>query len=70
MTQEYAGPYIRITFDANELVQGPFTLQLPGGYTYERIYIHYIETIELSMFMPLERDDGNEYKVIPSDQFK
>lgn len=127
MTQEYDGPFIHITFDANELEHGPFTLQLPDGYTYERIYIHYIDNIELSMYMPLDRgeditfpvvnskspsilplfikdtskkadirlsiekfgqipdphyfdkafepilvtgDDGNEYNVIPSDQFK
>lgn len=127
MRQEYYGPFIHITFDANELEQGPFTIQLPDGYTYERIYIHYIDNIELSMFMPIEKseditfpvvnskspsilpllikdiskkadirltiekfgqipdahyfdkafepilvtgDDGNEYNVIPSDQFK
>lgn len=127
MTQEYHGSFIHIQFDANELPNGPTNVQLADGYTYERIYIHYIDNIELSLYMPLERgeditfpvvngkspsilpllikdtskkadirlsiekfgqipdlhyfdkafdpilvtgDDGNEYKVIPSDQFK
>lgn len=127
MTQEYYGPFIHITFEANELSHGTINIQLADGYTYERIYIHYIDNVELSMFMPLERgeditfpvdngkspsiiplfikdvskmadirlsiekfgqipdthyfdkafepilvtgDDGNEYNVIPSDQFK
>lgn len=46
MTQEYDGPFIHITFDANELEHGPFEPILVTG------------------------DDGNEYNVIPSDQFK
>lgn len=127
MTQEYHGSFIHIQFAANELAEGRTTIQLADGYTYERIYIHYIDNIELSLYMPLERgdditfpvvnskspsilpllikdiskkadirlsiekfgqipdthyfdnafepilvtgDDGNEYKVIPSDQFK
>lgn len=127
MIQEYYGAFIHIHFDANELAEGPTTIPLAAGYTYERIYIHHIDNIELSMYMPLERgeditfpvvnskspsilplfikdvsrpadirltiekfgqipdphyfdgafdpilvtgDDGNEYNVIPSDQFK
>lgn len=127
MTQEYHGSFIHIQFDANELSDGRTTIQLADGYTYERIFIHYIDNIELSLYMPLERcdditfpvvnnkspsilpllikdvsrkadirlsiekfgqipdahyfdkafepilvtgDDGNEYNVIPSDQFK
>lgn len=127
MKQEYHGSFIHIQFDANELSDGRQTIQLADGYTYERIYIHYIDNIELSMYMPLEHgeditfpvvnskspsilpllikdtskgadirltiekfgqipdphyfdkafepilvtgDDGNKYKVIPSDQFK
>lgn len=126
MTQEYHGSFIHIQFDANELSDGRTIIQLAGGYSYERIYIHYIDNVELTMYMPLERceditfpvvngkspsiipllikdtsktadirlsiekfgqipdphyfdkafepilvtgDDGNEYKVIPSDQF-
>lgn len=127
MKQEYNGSFIHIHFDANELSDGRATIQLADGYTYERIFIHYIDNIELSLYMPLERgnditftvvnskspsilpllikdiskkadirlsiekfgqipdihyfdkafdpilvtgDDGNEYNVIPSDQFK
>lgn len=64
MTQEYDGPFIHITFDANELKKGSFTLQLPDGYTYERIYIHYIDNIELSMFMPLDRGEDITFPVV------
>lgn len=127
MIQEYHGSFIHIYFDANELSDGRTTIQLPDGYTYERIFIHHIDNIELSLYIPLERgnditfsvvnskspsilpllikdiskkadirlsiekfgqipdihyfdkafdpilvtgDDGNEYNVIPSDQFK
>lgn len=127
MTHEYHGSFIHIQFAANELSDGRINIQLADGYTYEKIYIHYIDNIELSMYMPLERgeyitfpvinskspsilpllikdtskmadirlsiekfgqipddhyfdkafepilvtgDDGNEYNVIPSDQFK
>lgn len=127
MKQAYHGSYIRILFDANELTEGHTSVQLPDGYTYERIFINYIDNLELSEYMPVGRgdditfpvvnskspsilplyikdvskkadirfsiekfgqipdehyfdkafepilvtgDDGNEYKVIPSDQFK
>lgn len=49
MTQEYHGSFISIQFDANELSTGPINIQLADGYTYERIYIHYIDNIELLM---------------------
>lgn len=55
MTQEYYGSFIHITFDANEL---------SDGYTYERIYIHYIDNIELSMYMPLERGEDITFPVV------
>ena len=64
MTQEYDGPFIHITFDANELEISPFTLQLPDGYTYERIYIHYIDNIELSMYMPLKQGEDITFPVV------
>lgn len=35
MTQEYAGPFIRITFDANELSDGRTIIQLAGGYQFK-----------------------------------
>lgn len=54
MTSEYYGSFIHIHFDANELSDGHTTIQLADGYTYERIFIHYIDNIELSLYMPLK----------------
>lgn len=64
MTQEYAGPFIHITFDANELSDGRAIIQLAGGYSYERIYIHYIDNVELSMYMPLEKSEDVTFPVV------
>lgn len=64
MTQEYHGSFIHIQFDANELSEGRTTIQLADGYTYERIFIHYIDNIELSLYMPLERGDDITFPVV------
>lgn len=64
MTQEYYGSFIHIQFDANELSDGRATIQLADGYTYERILIHYIDNIELSLYMPLERGDDITFPVV------
>lgn len=64
MTQEYAGPFIHTTFDANELSDGHTIIQLAGGYSYERIYIHYIDNVELSMYMPLEKGEDITFTVV------
>lgn len=66
MRQSYHGSFIHILFDANELSEGTTTIQLPDGYTYERILIHYIENIELSLYMPLERGDDITFPVVNS----
>lgn len=66
MKQGYYGSYIHIQFEANELSDGRVTVQLVDGYTYERIYIHHIENIELSGYLPLERGDDITFPVVNS----
>ena len=124
----FYGPLISIHFDANDLPNNSTVVQLPGGYSYERIFINdllningltehmsihrgdhitfpvvnskspsrlYLHISDISKpsdikitiekfgqipdthyfdnpFRPilLTDDDGNEYNVIPSDQFK
>ena len=66
MKQEYNGSFIHIQFDANELSDGRTIIQLADGYTYERIFIHYIDNIELSLYMPLERGDDITFPVVNS----
>lgn len=66
MKQEYHGSFIHIQFDANELSEGSTTIQLADGYTYERIFIHYIDNIELSIYMPLERGADITFPVVNS----
>lgn len=66
MTQEYHGSFIHIHFDANELSDGRTNIQLADGYTYERIYIHYIDNIELSIYMPLDRGEDITFPVVNS----
>ena len=129
MTAEYYGSFIHISFNANELPpDGHTSVQLPDGYSYERIFIHEaFNIIELLPYQTVNKgdritfppvnckspsklflfvkdttktaeirlsiekfgqipdpnyfddafkpilvtgEDGNEYKVIPSDQFK
>ena len=120
------GTFIFIHIDAEELLDGHTTIQLPDGYSYERIYVNSLENININpqlvkeytsitfppvnckspstisiavlnnkqkaemkktiekfgqipdahyfenTFKPIlvTGDDGNEYPVIPSDQFK
>lgn len=66
MTQEYHGSFIHIKFDANELSDGHQTIQLADGYTYERILINYIDNIELSLYMTLDRGDDITFPVVNS----
>lgn len=72
MTADYYGLFIHIHFNANELSEGHTYVQLADGYSYERIIIHNVYNItELHAYQSINPgDDGNEYKVIPSDQFK
>lgn len=128
MKIDYRGSIIDLHFDANELSEGHCRVQLADGYSYEKIFIHYVNNISellpymvvrsgesitfpvvnnkspsiVAIFIPdisktadirfsIEKfgqipdpsyfdkpfepilvtgDDGNEYNVIPSDQFK
>ena len=128
MNIEYYGPFIRISFKANEIVDPHVSVKLAPGYTYERILINNLFNITelhayqsvakgdrftfppvnskspsvLHLFIPdvtksaeirfsIEKfgqipdehyfetafkpilvtgDNGNKYKIIPSDQFK
>ena len=128
MIQYYQGPLIYIAFKANELSEAHTTVQLPDGYSYERLIIHDLMNIRelcpyqsvhvgdritfppvnsksptiLHLYIPdltkpaeirlsiekfgqipdphyfdksfnpiiVKGDDGNNYNVIPSDQFK
>ena len=128
MTVTYNGPFIHISFNANEISEGHTRVKLADGYTYETIIIHHLSNITellpyqnissgtkisfppvnctspsiLPLFIPdptkkadiklsIEKfgqipnshyfdaafkpilvtgDDGNEYPVIPSNQFK
>ena len=40
MTIAYYGPFIRIHFSANELIEGHTNVQLADGYSFERIFIN------------------------------
>lgn len=64
MTQEYHGSFIHIQFDANELSDGRTDIHLADGYTYERIYIHYIDNVELSLYMPLNTGEHITFPVV------
>lgn len=66
MKQGYHGSFIHIHFDANELSEGSQTIQLPDGYTYERILINFIENIELSIYMILDKGDDITFPVVNS----
>ena len=128
MTKDFYGSFIYIHFDANELSDGKAFIQLPDGYSYERIFINHLVNIDkINTYISVKRgdrltfppvnskspsllgisiadisksasiklsiekfgqipdpqyfdkafepilvtgDDGKEYKVIPSDQFK
>ena len=53
-----SGPFIRIFFAANELSEGHIFVQLPDGYSYERIFIHeLVHVTELAPFQTVRRGD-------------
>ena len=58
MTIDYFGPFIRIAFKANELSNSHRIVELPHGYTYERIFIHDLQNISaLNPYQRVERGD-------------
>ncbi len=61
------GPFIRISFDENELQEGHVLIQLPDGYSYERIVIHYVANItELIPYMTIKIGDHITFPVVDS----
>lgn len=67
MTIEYYGPFIYIKFNPNE-VSNPHTyVQLPDGYSYERILINEVFNItELAPYMTINRGDRITFPVVNS----
>ena len=58
MIIDYNGPFIRISFKANEVSAGPQIVELAPGYSYERIFIHDLQNISaLSPYQRVERGD-------------
>ena len=58
MTVTYFGPFIQIHFIANELSEGHTYVQLPDGYSYERIFINDLVNIsEINSYILVERGD-------------
>ena len=58
MSVEYYGPFIHISFTANELSEGHTYVQLAEGYSYERIFINNLVNItELNTYIPVQRGD-------------
>ena len=58
MTADYYGPFIHIHYTANELSEGHTYVQLPDGYSYERIFINGLVNIsELNTYIPVKSGD-------------
>ena len=58
MTKDYYGPFIHIHFNANELSEGHTFVQLPDGYSYERIFINNLVNIdEINTYITVKRGD-------------
>lgn len=57
MTIDYHGPFIRITFKANELKEGHTKVQLADGYTYESIIHQTINITELYPYQSIRAGD-------------
>lgn len=66
MTIDYHGPSIHINIEANELSNGHTIIQLADGYTYERIFIHYVDNIQLEPFLVLRGNEDITYPVVNS----
>lgn len=58
MTKEFYGPFIHIHFNANELSEGHTYVELPDGYSYERIFINNLVNIEeINTYITVKRGD-------------
>ena len=67
MTAEHFGPFIHIHFSANELSEGHTYVQLPDGYSYERIFINNLVNIdEINTYITVKRGDRLTFPPINS----
>ena len=67
MIINFYGPLISIHFDANDLPNNRTVIQLPGGYSYERIFINDLLNIdELAKDMPIHIGDHLTFPVVNS----
>lgn len=61
------GPFIVIFFAENELPEGHVLIQLPEGYSYERIFINGLSNIsELIPYMSINTGDNITFPVVNS----
>ena len=61
----YRGNFIRIYFEANELTEPHTTIQLPDGYTYERLHINGAYNVkELVPYMSIFTGDTITFPVV------
>ena len=67
MSIHYNGPFIYIHFDANDMPNNRTVVQLPGGYSYERIFINDLLNIdELARDMSIHIGDHITFPVVNS----
>ena len=67
MILTYQGPFIWIFYDANELSTKNIVVQLPDGYSYERIFINQVMNItELNPHMAIHTGDHITFPVVNS----
>jgi hypothetical protein len=67
MTIHYNGPFIRITFKANELSEGHPSVKLADGYSYESIIIHNLVNIsELNPYQNVNKGDRIRFPPVNS----
>ena len=60
MKLTYRGPYISMTFNANELSNRDVTIPLPDGYSYNRIFITRVVNIS-ALFLDIDIHTGDRF---------
>lgn len=67
MNLHYKGPYIDMTFNANELSDRDITIPLPDGYSYKRIFITRVTNISaLFLYIDIHTGDRLTFPVVNS----
>lgn len=64
MITECYGSFIYIAFSANEISGGPTQIQLPAGYSYERIFIH--DLINITALLPYQSVKSGDRITFPA----